>query len=64
VKKPLTAEDAEVHRGTRTMKTNDIDSLCVLEACPEPVEGYSAVKKFCIFSHLLKPTAGLSGSWV
>jgi hypothetical protein len=33
VKKPLTAEDAkdaEAHRGTRTMRTKDIDSLRVL----------------------------------
>jgi hypothetical protein len=49
MKKTLTAEDAkdaEVHRGTRKMKTMDINSLRVLEACPELVEGSSAVKRF------------------
>jgi hypothetical protein len=36
-------------------ENNGMDFLRVLEACPELVEGSSAVKRFCIFSHLLQP---------
>jgi hypothetical protein len=39
------AEEVGVNSGKRTMKTMDINSLCVLGACPELVEGPSAVKR-------------------